>query len=253
MSVYTDITELPPIQAPGTHGALLFPWSDAYTGKLYQLYINGELVAETNYVGAAKKLLSHTPNHFVWQIVAIDPASSGTDYSSDLDMTDSQGNKVKVKWPRSAELFEIGSYVNMFGDRGSGTVSYASAFNRTPIKIFGGNMPRWGFGLSGFGNEPFGYDGEGIGFGLGSFGLGGFGFDCDYVEWISLPHPPGFYKFHPRAYDRSGNIDDGTSDVLTQFVDCLPPAPLLEIASYDDATDVLTLTVTAGTFAVPYG
>ncbi len=252
MAFYTNITELPPLPMPGVNGALIFRWTDSNVDVLYQLYINGELAAETQSVGQPKELIASIRTHIVWQVLAIDPEDAGIDYSEFLDITDSQGSRVEIKWPRLSSELEVGSYAYVYGDRATGTIDYTNTFG-DKIENFPSGAGNWGFGLGGFG-ETFGYDGEGLGFGIGSFGVGEFGFDADYVEFKSLPFPPGFYKFDVVQYDSHDNSDGTGNNVNSITVDSMPPAvKSIKVSSYDQPTDVLTLLVTEGTMAIPYG
>ena len=252
MGYYTTITELPPLRIPGTRSGLIFRWSDSYTDKLYQLYINGKLAGETRSINAPKQLSAAAAGNIVWQVLAIDPASAGTDYSSYLDMTDSQGSRVEFSWPRDSVTLELGSYVNVFWDSATGTIDEDNQINGQPIYNFPPGAPRWGFGLGAFG-DCFGYDGTGIGFGIGGFGEGAFGFGADDVVWTTKPMPPGTYKFTTIQYDARCNPDDGSAQEITVAVDCPPTAPQsIVVKTYVSETDVLTLTVTAGSMALPY-
>lgn len=253
MACYTDnITELTPLTIPGTRSGMIFRWTDTYTGKLYQIYVNGKLAGETKSIHTPKQLSAPVSGSFVWQIIAIDPADKGTDYSSFLDYSDTHGNKVELRWPRRSTELEVGSYVNIYWDAGTGTIIDTTAINSSPIYNFPPNTPAWGFGLGGFG-DLFGYDGEGIGFGMGNFGVGEFGFDCDYVTWKSAAMPPDVYKFTTMQYDSVGNIDNGGATEFTVVVDCPPSAPQsIVIKSFVPATNILTLTVTEGVMPLPY-
>ena len=249
MGYYTNITELPPVRMPSSAGTYIFRWTDDYTGKLYQLYINGKLANETRQVSAGKNLTGQAVGKFSWQILAIDPASAGTDYSDYLDVV--IGSRVKLKWPRRSTDLEYFGYVNVFWDAGVGTIITTSSINRQPIMNFPPGAGCWGHGLGPHGYEAHGYEGEGIGHGYEAHGIGGHGFGCDYVEFVTEAMPPGEYKFRCVVYDVAGNATNPAADE-TVLVDCPPVPPTLAVKSYTSGTDALVLTVTAGTERVPY-
>jgi len=100
----------------------------------------------------------------------------------------------------------------------------------------GGWGKHWGYGGWGFS----GFDCTGWG---GNWGLGEWGFDCDMLIWTSDPLPPGTYPVKVTVEDEAGNESDPHETTVA-----LPAAPRpagqLTVASYDKATDTLTLTFT---------
>ena len=258
MAYYTTITELPPLPWPGTKGGLIFRWTDDYTGKLYQLYINGALAAETNTVANVAGTVKELPHTIsgetaTWEVIAIDPADAGTDYSANLTYQDARGARVQLTWARDQSILEVGGYANVYGDLGDGSVDETAALNSEPIWNWPDGVAPYGFGVGNFGDGPLGEDGPGLGFGIGELGTGPFGFDTDNVTWTSEPFPPGTYKFSVRMYDAAGNADDDSLGDITVVVNCYPPAPeAISIDSFDSVNDLVTLSVTAGTAHMPY-
>lgn len=252
MAYYTEVTELPPMRWPGVKAGLVFRWTDSYTDKLYQLYINGTLTAETQAVGALKQLTAKVPKQFYWEIMAIDPEDAGTDYSDYLTETDDTGARVEFSWDRDPSKLEAGSYVDIFWDAGTGEIDYDTPINESHIYNFPTGAVNSGFGLGEFG-AIMGYSGAGVGFGAGVFGGDEDGFEFDQVVWTTRPLPAGTYQFDVVLYDAAGNSDGTGNNVQTVVVNCAPPAPKsIVVKSYDSDTDGLVLTVTEGEAVSPY-
>ena len=252
MAYYSDVTITAVVELDGGRAGVLVRWEDAYSGKLYQLYGNGQLLAATDFLGQAKQLrAAQTAGIVRYQVLAVDPEAAGTDYSAYLDDLAAAGNRVLLTWPRYQEL-EAGGYVQIYWDAGTGVIDEDTPINTEKIYNWPPGAPRPGHGAGTHGAGPHGDEGDSVGFGRQAHGYGPHGRDVDTMEFLTEETPAGTYQFRLRQFDKAGNA--GTATDVEVIVGGLPPeAGGIEVSSYTQATNTLVLTVTAGTEKMPYG
>lgn len=221
----------------------LVKWQSSWTDKFYQVYVNGQFAGATVSTNQ-RQLTVGLPASFITavriEIFAVDAGSAHQDFRSELINNTAQG-KVKLRVLRSQTLPQ-GSTVNIYFDNATGVIDYDNPLNAEPIPVWPNNYDKAGFGISQFGNGDFGFDfAAAVGFGVGDFGSGMFGADADSIEWISSPMTKGVYKFAAAIIDKQGNI---STTVETEPIKVIPdptPATSLDIVSYNDSTNQLTL------------
>jgi len=146
-----------------------------------------------------------------------------------------------------------GTRINVYTDRGTGTIDTSRALNRTPIKVFGESPdPLGGVGDGAAGKVPIGSaqpkakgDGE-----LGHWEFGedpnGLAAGTGYVEVVCwIDQIVGDVKFGALAVDAAGNPQGGAMVEWTQYVSGDRPAPLTTFAfsQYDEANDQVEFAV----------
>jgi len=116
-------------------------------------------------------------------------------------------------------------------------------------EVYPNGLHACGYGF-GFGVGGFGWDGaDSAGFGW-HFGLGEFGFDCEMIEWLSEPLPPGAYAIEVSVLDAAGN--ESAAFATTVELDAFArAASALAVQSYDGDTDTLTLAFTPSEDLLP--
>lgn len=236
-------------QRAGQGNQWTFRWDDDYTDKIYQLYINGRLTAETPRPGTEKKITVAVTGLFQAEILAVDPEDAGTDYSDYLTGGDAVGGRVKLTWNRDPRVLEEISTAQIYSDHGTGTIDGDNPINPEPVRNFPPGTRTWGHFAGPLGQTRHGWGGPGVPWGKRYHGLGPFQVGMDKVIFISEQMPPGTYQFRVCQVDAAGNADAGTETTVT--VDC-PPTPPVRLLADDYAAGVLTLSVTAGTELNPY-
>ena len=152
-----------------------------------------------------------------------------------------RGSHAVLSWPRRGTI-PLGAKAMVYWNKGSGEIDYNNPL--VTKAIWSSIVEKWGWGLDSFGKGDFGYSGTGaVGWGRGSFGKGEFGFDAEMVIFESESLPSGQYKFAVRMMDAQGNLDEGEFSTWECDIDPLPVAPGLQIESYDELSDILTLNI----------
>jgi len=190
-------------------GAAVVQWTWPADGRVFQVYLNGELSAWTS-DPAQRELIAGTDasDLLAVAVMAVDLAQVETSFADRLT-PQQRGRRVLLRWPRTNDA-PLGATVNLFTDGGSGTIDFDTALNREPIDWFEGTAGKWGFALGGFGGDDFGHGGSrAVGLGPGGFGLGEFGFDAAMAAWLSDALGPGTHTFAAVAADALGNVAPG--------------------------------------------
>ncbi len=231
----------------GDAGAAVVRWSlpgDTPADSLVQVYVNGQLAAVSDDPDQ-RELLVATPVRTAWpaaavQVVAISPAESGDDFRRLLG-PQPRGGRVLLRWPRTNGA-PLDATVNVFGNGGAGEIDFDRPVNAQPIDWFPDGYGKWGFGLTEFGDDCFGYDSSlSIGFGLGGFGIGEFGFDAEWAEWLSDDLPEGVHQF---ALIGSDGLDNAGSASPPASVTIVPPPPQIRRVSLSGSAAEVRLDVT---------
>ncbi len=227
--------------------AALVRWKSVLVDRLYQVCVNGKFAGVTTdseqrqmvvFVGSSDEVPARI------EVFAVDAAEADVDFSDVLDCPAGRTGRVRIVFLRGQDL-PVGSRVEIFGDNGTGEISYESALNVDPIEVWASWQDKCGFGMSLFGRGDFGFDSaSAVGLGRGCFGLGQFGLDADNFEWVSRSLEAGVYRFTVRVIDSKGN--EVTSE--TGEVAVLPsarPAAGLRVFSYDQESNQLELVVSS--------
>lgn len=160
--------------------------------------------------------------------------------------------KLRVPYPAPADA---GDALQIYTDRGTGTVDTTKGLLQAPAGLFPGVLQRFG----GFGSEVFGEsDAETgfalppapLGFGSETFGDTPFGDALAYRE-VAVHVPPSFgvHKFNARLVDEAGNPQGDAMPLGEFMVSSEEPPSLKSFAfdSYNDVDDVVTFTFTKNT------
>jgi hypothetical protein len=138
----------------------------------------------------------------------------------------------------------MGSLAQVYSDNGTGSIDYGEPVTDGQIRIWPAWQDKAGFGLSGFGEGDFGWDGAaGVGFGKGSFGRGWFGFDADTFEWLSGFLQAGVYKFGVKIIDEAGSESAASETGPITVIPLARPARDMSVGSYDEQTNELILNI----------
>jgi hypothetical protein len=163
------------------------------------------------------------------------------DFGAELEAGPPGGARVRFTLLRSQEL-PAGASVNVYHDHGTGNIDYSEPLNATPVRVWSCPQDKAGLGMAPFGTGDFGYEaGAAVGLGKGSFGRGPFGLDADVMEWTSPVLPPGQYRFGVKVIDGQGNESAGSETESIAVVPAAVPAARLDIVTFDEATERLTL------------
>ncbi len=233
--VTTGITAVRTIEFDG---GLIVRARSAHADKVVQCYVAGELI---DWQGAPAEavefVLAGVDETDVVFLLATDPDDARTNYWIDAFPAPAQrGNRIELRTPQTIAPYLPGDRWRVSlaaaGDAQADTVVWEQAF-------YPGGRRACGWGAE-FGGGGFGFDGaDAAGFGS-TFGCGEFGFDCDTLSWRSDPLPPGSYPYAVAVVDEAGNVSTATAGTMTldTYARC---ASDLAVASYDRATDTLTL------------
>ncbi len=140
--------------------------------------------------------------------------------------------------------YQPGDYAYLYGNGGAGEINWDTPVDNTIYDLF----PR-GAGIYGFGHAPFGHHrfGKGVslrtaGFGHLPFGKHPFGHGTAIITTQARVEDCGSYKFGFKVFDKYGNAQEGTSQVVTADIHIPPVVPGgLKKVSYDKDTDILIL------------
>ncbi len=226
--------------------SILVTWRSSLEGRLYQVYANGRLAGVTVDPHQRQMVIS-APSSFDAavrvEVVAVEPHDAHIDFADEIDEPSHLSARVRLVFLRSQDL-PVGAALNIYFDGGTGQIDYDEPLNETPIPIWPCPQDKAGFGMSRFGESDFGWDAAAaVGFGKGCFGRGRFGIDADAIEWISPLLASGTYRFGVRVVDEAGNRSAAIKTKALTVVAPARPAARLGVASFDDETGRLTLSV----------
>ena len=229
----------------GCPRAALVRWRSNWSGKLYQVYVNGEYAGGTFDI-RQRQLIVPVPSSFETavriEVFAVTPSDACIDHHDELTSNVATG-RVKLRLLRSQYL-PVDSTIQIYFDNATGVIDYEDAISAEPIAVWPSVYDKAGFGMSNFGQGDFGYDSAGaVGFGLGDFGLGQFGLDADSIEWLSSQLSKGTYKFAVIVTDANGNESIAAETGAIDVIPAATPAEKLSIWQYDKTTNELILSI----------
>lgn len=225
---------------------ILVEWHSTNTDKLHQIYINGRLEGTTANSDDRKILLPYRQSYkgvITLKVYAVEFKDAFSDHSDELE-NETLYERIELSWPRKMSLPYEGS-VDIYSNGGEGEIDFTVTANTGPVWNWPCLKDKSGFGLCGFGQSDFGYDGSSApGFGVMNFGTGEFGFDADMVRWQSRQLSSGRYKYGIVVKDRFGVCDVGesVSDEIT-VVEGPDPADALKVESFNKQNNTLVLRV----------
>ena len=230
----------------GTPRIALVRWRSAWSDKFYQIYVNGQYAGVT-VDSQQRQMIVQMPTSLESpvriEVFAVEVEQADTDFSSEIDSSIGQSDRVRISVLRSQGL-PIGATAQIYFDNGTGEIDYDKALNDSPIRVWPAWQDKAGFGMSRFGASDFGYDSAAaVGFGKGSFGHGQFGLDADMFEWTSPPLCAGVYKFAVKVTDEAGNESSGSETGQVTVTPAPRPAERISISSFDKQTNQLVLKV----------
>ncbi len=230
----------------GTPRIALVRWRSAWSDKFYQIYVNGQYAGVT-VDSQQRQMIVQMPTSLESpvriEVFAVEVEQADTDFSSEIDSSIGQSDRVRISVLRSQGL-PIGATAQIYFDNGTGEIDYDKALNDSPIRVWPAWQDKAGFGMSRFGASDFGYDlAAAVGFGKGSFGHGQFGLDADAFEWTSPPLCAGVYKFAVKVTDEAGNESNGSEAGQVTVTPAPRPAERISISSFDKQTNQLVLSI----------
>jgi len=230
----------------GTPRIALVRWRSAWSDKFHQIYVNGQYAGVT-VDSQQRQMIVQMPTSLESpvriEVFAVEAEQANTDFSSEIDSSIGQSDRVRISVLRSQGL-PIGATAQIYFDNGTGEIDYDKALNDSPIRVWPVWQDKAGFGMSRFGASDFGYDSAAaVGFGKGSFGHGQFGLDADIFEWTSPPLCAGVYNFAVKVTDEAGNESSGNETGQVTVTPAPRSAERISISSFDKQTNQLVLNV----------
>jgi len=212
----------------------------AHADKVLQLYVSGRLAAwAVPEHGTAELELPVLRPSDVLFFLAVDlDEAAGDFFDQAFPAGAANGNRIRVCTPQRICGYEPGDRWQVYrGDAGDAVAT---------ILAHEQDFYPQGRGACGYGSVygySYGYDGaDARGYGH-HYGLGEYGFDCDVLEWVSDPLPPGTYPIRVAVEDEHGNASTAYETSVT--LNTYPrPAGGLTVDSYDPQTDTLELSWT---------
>jgi hypothetical protein len=234
-------------QSVGVFGAALVAWRSSHTGMLHQVYLNGRFAGAT-LDPQQRRLVIQAPGSFQSAVrvtvIAVPPAEANVDFTGDLGQAAVCSGRARLTLLRDQTL-PLGATANVYCDSGTGQIDYTKPVNHTPISIWPCLQDKAGFGMAQFATGDFGYDSAAsVGFGKGILGHGQFGLDADLVQWTGPALPLGEYRFGVRISDAAGNVGPASETTQIAVAPAALPATGLDVATFDQQTNELTLRVT---------
>ena len=208
--------------------------------RVVQLYVSGRLAGwAVPHAGVAEFELPILHAADVLFLLAVDADEAQADwFAAAFPTGGAGGNRLAVRLPRRITGYLPGDRWRVYvGDAGEATADQLAHEG----EIYPQGRSACGFGSVWGGS--FGFDGaDAAGFGH-TFGQGEFGFDCESLEWLSDPLPPGEYPVRVTVVSREGAVSSEQAQTVT--LRTYPrPATHLAVADYTRQSDTLTLTWT---------
>lgn len=201
-------------------GRVQVSWRAPESEYLYQVYVGGRFAGVTADV-AQRAMICPVPSSFDSsvrvEVFAVEAGDADRDWSREIDSAACGDGRVRIRLLRCQSL-PAGARIEVYGDGGSGVIDYGQIVSGESLPVWACEADKCGFGLAGFGEGDFGWDGSAaVGLGLGAFGLGEFGFDADVLEWVSGPLATGDYRFGVIVRDATGYASEA-SEIGPVFV-----------------------------------
>ena len=213
-------------------GRVLLRAGSAHDDRVLQCYVSGRLAAAQ----AAPQSpwtceLAALADTDVVALVAVDPASAHVNVWAEVFGASVPANRLRVRLPQTIAPYAPRDRWRVYLED---TVVHTGA-------IYPGGRRACGFGAHL--GDGFGWDAhDAAGWGR-SWGAGEWGFDCELLQWVSDPLPPGAHAVAVTVLNAAGVESPAfeTTPVVTSYA---RPAHDLAVAAYDHTTDTLTLSFT---------
>jgi len=234
------------VRTAAVDGGLLIRAHSAHADKVVQCYVGRRLAdAQPAPAESVTFLLSGVTATDSIRLLAVDVDQARANLF-DAAFSSDHGNRMRVRTPRTIVPYGPGCTWRVRRGAAGAAQADTEAWRQD---VYPNGHQAGGFGF-GFGAGGFGWDGaDSAGFGR-CFGLGEFGFDCDLLEWLSEPLPPGTYPIEVTVLDAAGNESAGSATTI-ELDACARPASDLAVQAYDGPTDTLTLTFTPSEDLLP--
>jgi hypothetical protein len=208
-------------------GFAIIRWHSTYNLP-HQVYVNGRFGGATT-DAVQRQMIVFVPMSqqaaVRIEVYAVDSPNIDTDFS-ELIEAEFNSSRVKIEFPKMLD-----GCIDIYREDEKLTDESIRIFNLI------------GFGLGGFGQSDFGFDGgAAVGFGKGAFGYGQFGFDADMLCWQSGQLETGTHSFTLKITDSSGNQTETQTEALTIMQQAIP-AERIVIDSFNKQANKLTLSV----------
>jgi hypothetical protein len=224
-------------------GDVVVTWQSSWSGKFYQIYVNG-LYAGTTLSSAQRRIVLTVPtgrSAAVIEVFAVDACDAYENFSGESAVSFGTTDRVQLRFNRDQSIGINCRAVVYSGTDGS--VDYENSLDDS-VRFWPCFQDKAGFGLSRFGDGDFGFDsGAGVGFGRGFFGSGLWGQGADIVEWSSGELCDGDHKFGIKVRDDAGNEGAAFESELLTVVCGSEPAESLSVESYDKESDKLVIRI----------
>lgn len=151
------------------------------------------------------------------------------------------------------DAWDAGDRIQLYTDRGTGTVDTTDPLLVRPQEIFPGEIAARGYGV-----HPYGVGRAGdfkasrpsCGIETGVYGVTPYGTAPPFVEIeVDLPAAHGAWKFAIEVIDRDGTVQAGALSEIQMVVSGTEPSPLSAFAfnNYNAGSDQVTFDFTANT------
>ncbi len=208
-------------------GFALVKWNSTYNLP-HQVYINGKFGGVTTGTSQRQMIVSVPMSQLTAvriEVYAVDSQNTDTDFS---ELIESEHNlsRIKIEFPKMLD-----GCIDIYRED--------EKLTNEAISI----SQLIGFGLGGFGESDFGFDGgAAVGFGKGAYGFGQFGFDADMFCWQSRQLDTGVHNLKLKITDCNGNQTETQTEAVT-IIQQAKPAEKITIDSFDKQTNKITLNV----------
>lgn len=221
------IRPLTPGLAPA--GAMEVTWDSTQAGRWHQAYVNGRLAGVTARPEDRRLCVSAPAGAggaceaLLVEVVAVDAADRGTDFSAGLaGFAASGGRRVRLTWQAGPHLGADLDAFDVFADGRSGTVDYARPLNECPIPAAPGGVGPWGWGT-------------------GGYGAGGYGIGAAVYEWTTDELAGGMWRLAVVASDAAGNRLSSVAEIEAAMTPLPRPPTEFRLASYAPLARTATL------------
>jgi hypothetical protein len=227
--------------------SVLVKWKSAWDDKLYQVYVNGRFVFESEFAEQRQAVISFE-NQFGsvvrFEVFAVEISDSGKDHSGDIENIKGDEGRLDIRFLKKMVMPYKGK-AEFYICEESGDI-FDEDNLAGMIELWSNEFEKCGFGMSGFGEGDLGYDGgASLGFGRGVFGENEYGFDFGLVSFRSEQLLDGDYIVGIKIKDEFDNESFfGEVSDSVRVIRAGQPAGSIEVSEFDVNENKLILSVT---------